>query len=294
MISGVVLLILTGVCWVGIAVVVEKAARERLDLDFIQFASSALIALAAGGAILFHSPPGGAWGMRVLICGAVFLAGSCNFLMLSLMRRAMRQGSEGAVWGLVQSAMIAPFLMGMVLFGVEPTPMRLTGIVLVLIGILLFSRKRRETGRAGSYRWLVPAFAAFAASGLAQCFANLPSYWRECTMSSEWRACLVQLGTMAAFGMALPFRRKKLRPEGTWSAVLLLAAVQILALFFFFYRGLNRVAEQGCGSIGYPVAQGCSIVGFLVFEMIVRKKKGSVLLFAAAAAVCCGILLLVL
>ena len=76
--------------------------------------------------------------------------------------------------------------------------------------------------------------------------------------------------------------------------MLLLAAVQILALFFFFYRGLNRVAEQGCGSIGYPVAQGCSIVGFLVFEMIVRKKKGSVLLFAAAAAVCCGILLLVL
>lgn len=294
MISGVVLLILTGVCWVGIAVVVEKAARERLDLDFIQFASSALIALAAGGAILFHSPPGGAWGMRVLICGSVFLAGCCNFLMLCLMRRAMRQGSEGAVWGIVQSAMIAPFLMGMVLFGVEPTPMRLNGIVLVLIGILLFSRKRRETGRAGSYRWLVPAFAAFAASGLAQCFANLPSYWRECTMSSEWRACLVQLGTMAAFGMALPFRRKKLRPEGTWSAVLLLAAVQILALFFFFYRGLNRVAEHGCGSIGYPVAQGCSIVGFLVFEMIVRKKKGSVLLFAAAAAVCCGILLLVL
>lgn len=294
MISGVVLLILTGVCWVGIAVVVEKAARERLDLDFIQFASSALIALAAGGAMLFHSPPGGAWGMRVLICGSVFLAGCCNFLMLSLMRRAMRQGSEGAVWGIVQSAMIAPFLMGMVLFGVEPTPMRLTGIVLVLIGILLFSRKRRETGRAGSYVWLVPAFAAFAASGLAQCFANLPSYWRECAMSSEWRACLVQLGTMAAFGMALPFRRKKLRPEGTWSAVLLLAAVQILALFFFFYRGLNLVAEQGCGSIGYPVAQGSSIVGFLVFEMLVRKKVGSVLLFAAAAAVCCGILLLVL
>ncbi len=294
MISGVVLLILTGVCWVGIAVVVEKAARERLDLDFIQFASSALIALAAGGAMLFHSPPGGAWGMRVLICGSVFLAGCCNFLMLSLMRRAMRQGSEGAVWGIVQSAMIAPFLMGMVLFGVEPTPMRLTGIVLVLIGILLFSRKRRETGRAGSYVWLVPAFAAFAASGLAQCFANLPSYWRECAMSSEWRACLVQLGTMAAFGMALPFRRKKLRPEGTWSAVLLLAAVQILALFFFFYRGLNLVAELGCGSIGYPVAQGSSIVGFLVFEMLVRKKEGSVLLFAAAAAVCCGILLLVL
>lgn len=294
MISGVVLLILTGVCWVGIAVVVEKAARERLDLDFIQFASSALIALAAGGAMLFHSPPGGAWGMRVLICGSVFLAGCCNFLMLSLMRRAMRQGSEGAVWGIVQSAMIAPFLMGMVLFGVEPTPMRLTGIVLVLIGILLFSRKRRETGRAGSYVWLVPAFAAFAASGLAQCFANLPSYWRECAMSSEWRACLVQLGTMTAFGMALPFRRKKLRPEGTWSAVLLLAAVQILALFFFFYRGLNLVAEQGCGSIGYPVAQGSSIVGFLVFEMLVRKKEGSVLLFAAAAAVCCGILLLVL
>lgn len=294
MIAGVVLLILTGFCWIGIAAVVEKAAREHLDLDFIQFASSALIALAAGGAMLFRPPLTGPWKQQVLICGFVFLAGCFNFLMLKLMRCAMRHGNCGAVWGIAQSAMICPFIMGMLLFQVKPTITRLLGIMLVLTGILLFSRRRSEQRRGGSFRWLLPAFGAFAASGVAQCFANLPSYWRECAMSSEWRACLVQLGTIAAFGTELPFRRERVRTEGTRNAVFLLAAVQILTLFFFFYRGLNLVAEHGCGSIGYPVAQGCSIVGFLLFGILARRERGSILLFAAAAAVCCGILLLVL
>lgn len=294
MIAGVVLLILTGGCWIGIAVAVEKAARERLDLDFIQFASAALIVLAAVAVMLFRPPLEGGWRQNLPICGFVFAAGCCNYLMLKLMQRAMRMGNCGAVWGIAQSAMICPFMMGMVLFGVEPTPGRLIGISLVLCGILLFSRRKSGHRGCASWRWLLPTFASFAASGMAQCFANLPSYWRECAMSSELRACLVQVGTMAAFGAGLPFRKRKLRPSGTWNTVFLLAAVQILALFFFFYRGLNIVAEHGCGSIGYPVAQGCSIAGFLMFEGVFRREGFSLLSWGAAASICAGIFLLVL
>ena len=89
---GVVLLILTGFCWVGIAAVVDDAARKRLDMDFIQFGASAVIALAASGAILFRPSLTGTLAEKLLICGCVFAAGACNFLMLSLMRRAMAFG----------------------------------------------------------------------------------------------------------------------------------------------------------------------------------------------------------
>ena len=143
---GVILLILTGFCWVGIAAVVDDAARKRLDMDFIQFGASAVIALAAAGVMRFRPPLAGTFAEKLLICGCVFAAGACNFLMLSLMRRAMTFGSSGAVWGITQSAMVCPFAMGMVFFGVVPTLPRLGGIVLILTGIVLFSRSRGGRG----------------------------------------------------------------------------------------------------------------------------------------------------
>ena len=290
---GVILLILTGLCWIGIAAVVDDAARKRLDMDFIQFGASAVIALAAVGVMLFRPPLAGTFAEKLLICGCVFAAGACNFLMLSLMRRAMIFGSSGAVWGITQSAMICPFAMGMVFFGVAPTLPRLAGIVLILTGIVLFSRSRGGHGAVSSSgRWLLPTFSAFAVSGLGQSLANLPSYWTATAMGSELRACLVQLGTISLFCASVPFRRKKPSPRGTLRPVLLLSIVQILSLFFFFYRGLNLVAEAGSGSVGYPVAQGCSIAGFLVLGILTRRERFSLLSTGAACAICAGIFLL--
>lgn len=290
---GVILLILTGFCWVGIAAVVDDAARKRLDMDFIQFGASAVIALAAAGAILFRPPITGTLAEKLLICGCVFAAGACNFLMLSLMRRAMAFGCSGAVWGITQSAMVCPFAMGMVFFGVAPTLPRLGGILLILTGILLFSRSRGGRGAvSNSGCWLLPTFTAFAVSGLGQSLANLPSYWTATAMGSELRACLVQLGTISLFCASVPFRRKKTSPRGTLRPVLLLSMVQILSLFFFFYRGLNLVAEAGSGSVGYPVAQGCSIAGFLVWGVLTRRERFSLLSAGAACVICAGIFLL--
>lgn len=120
----------------------------------------------------------------------------------------MKHGNGGTV----QSAMSCPFIMGMVWFGVAPTPYRLLGIALALCGILLSSCRKGKHGDSASGRWLIPTFAAFAASGMAQSFANLPSYWKECEMSSELRGCLVQLVTIAAFAAGLPFRRDAVLP----------------------------------------------------------------------------------
>ena len=293
MIYGVILLLLTGLCWIGIGVTVSRAAEERLDMNFIQFGASALIAAAAIGAILFQPPLTGTPLQQLLICGAVLLAGMSNYLMLNLMRCAMVLGDNGAVWGITQSALLCPFVMGMLFFRVAPTWNRIIGLLLVLGGIFLFSRAVPVHGKR-SRKWLWPAFGAFAASGLAQCFANLPSYWGEIGMSSELRACLVQFGTISLFALTVPFERRKLRPKGCWKAILLLSVVQILALFFFFYRGLNIVAEQGGGSIGYPIAQGSCIAFFLLYNRFIRHEPCSTCVFWAFPLICGGIVLMAL
>ena len=164
-------------------------------------------------------------------------------------------------------------------------------LALLLGGIFLFSRAVPLRGKR-SRKWLWPAFGAFAASGLAQCFANLPSYWGEIGMSSELRACLVQFGTVSLFALTAPFARRRIRPKGCWKAILLLSVVQILALFFFFYRGLNIVAEQGGGSIGYPIAQGSCIAFFLLYNCCVLRQESGGRILLALPALCGGILLM--
>ena len=282
---GVVLLILTGFCWVGIAAVVDDAARKRLDMDFIQFGASAVIALAAAGAILFRPSLTGTLADKLLICGCVFAAGACNFLMLSLMRRAMAFGCSGAVWGITQSAMVCPFAMGMVFFGVAPTLPRLGGILLILAGILLFSRIRGGRGTvSNSGCWLLPTFTAFAVSGLGQSLANLPSYWTATAMGSELRACLVQLGTISLFCASVPFRRKKPSPRGTLRPVLLLSLVQILSLLFLLSRfesgrGARRRFDwlSGCAGVQHCGISclGISDAARAFFQNLRRSRSGN-------------------
>lgn len=285
MTAGIVLLLLTGLCWVGIAAVVSHAARKRLDINAIQLSASLVIAAAAGVAMLCRTPsrvPGE-------MAAAVLVAGAGNFLMLNWMRRAMVTGNSGAVWGIVQSASVCPFAMGMLVFDVRPTWPRLLGMALVLLGIALFARTRPGRHGRGPLLWLWPTLGAFAASGLAQCFANLPSYWSGARMTPELRACLVQLGTVGMFALTAPLQPRKPRFRGTGKAVALLSAVQVLSLFFFFYRGLDLVAAHGGGSIGYPVAQGACIAFFLLYNRFMLKEKSGPLTLGALAAALAGI-----
>lgn len=294
MITGVCLLILTGVCWVGIGVVVNQAARRQWNLNVIQFGASVIVAAAALSASVVHPPLRGNPAAAIVLSGSVLVAGGFNYLMLNLMKRAMANGNSGAVWGIVQSALLLPFLMGMLFFRVEPTVFRLTGMGLILSGIFLFSRAEPVGREPSSSRWLGLALGAFAASGLAQCFANLPSYRQDVSMSSEFRAFLVQSGTIGAFAFFPGIKRGILRVSGVWKAILLLSTVQILSLFFFFYRGLNLVAEHHCGAIGYPVAQGSSIAGFLLYRRLILKEPPSRFSLPALLAVCAGIAVIVL
>lgn len=296
MIFGIILLLLTGLCWVGIAVTVSFAAQRHLDVDFIQFAASAVIAVAALVVMALHP----AYGMKMesalswFLVFAVAVAGCGNFLMINLMRRAMVCGNKGAVWAIAQSALICPFLLGMICFGVEMTVPRCIGIVLILTGIVFFSGIRPvRRSRRKAVSWLPLAFGAFAASGAAQCLANLPSYWPETAMSGVLRACLVQSGTVGAF-ICSGFLRggNRFRRRGTLFPVILLSAVQIASLFFLFYRGLNLVAANGCGSIGYPVAQGSCIAFFLLYNSLIRKERGGWKQVAALSLLLAGILVI--
>lgn len=288
MISGVLLLVLTGICWVLIAVVISLAAHRGLDLDFIQAGAALLTAFAAGAVMLLQPAPESSLAERAPVEVAIFFAGVGNYLMIKLMNCGMERGNNGAVWGITQSALLFPFLMGICCFNVAPTGMRICGLLLILTAIVCFSfaRSRRPVKRGN---WLVPTLGAFLCAGISQCCANLPSYLHLAGMSSPRRAFFVQLGILASFAVHFFLTRTRIRPRGTLPLLLTLALVNIVSLFFFFYNGLNRVVACGAGSIGYPIAMGACISGFFLYSLFVLRERLNLPACIGLAAVLSGI-----
>lgn len=288
---GIFFLLLTGLCWVCIGAVVSHAAEKNLNLNYILGASSLIVGSVAAVLCLGQQTPDCGILEKWPVILPVFLAGSMNCVMLLWMKTGMRLGHAGAVWGIVQSSLLCPFIMGVCVFDVQPTAPRICGLVLILCGIALFSRTKPQNSFSG-YRWLLPTLGAFAASGAAQCMANLPSYFQTLPLSSNTRCMLVQFGTVGAFCVFQKISGEKMETKGTLLPVLLLSATQLLTLCCFFYNGLNRVAEAGAGSIGYPVAQGSCIVFFMLYETFFMHKKTPFPAWGAVFFLCCGIVCL--
>lgn len=213
MISGIVLLILAGICWVAIGIAVSRCAATGLNYNIVQMISSAGAALISVP-VLFLS--GGRPELPGKILLAVFLlhfgAGVANYFNYVLTARAMRLGHNGIVWGMMQSGLLAPFLMGVLFFNV-PLPLgRVLGIAAILCGILLLGvtrdpgAGRRSSSRA---RWLIPAFGAFLLAGVTQCCNSLPSYWKIVGVAHFQRAFAVAEHRVAAeiVGQRHPFRK---------------------------------------------------------------------------------------
>lgn len=86
--------------------------------------------------------------------------------------------------------------------------------------------------------------------------------------------------------------RSRWRARGTLLPLVTLGCVNIVSLFFLFYRGLNILASLGCGSIGYPVAMGSCIAGFLIYSRAILREKAGFAAAAAFLAVLSGILVI--
>ena len=297
MISGIVLLILAGICWVAIGIAVSRCAATGLNYNIVQMISSAGAALISVP-VLFLS--GGRPELPGKILLAVFLlhfgAGVANYFNYVLTARAMRLGHNGIVWGMMQSGLLAPFLMGVLFFNV-PLPLgRVLGIAAILCGILLLGvtrdpgAGRRSSSRA---RWLIPAFGAFLLAGVTQCCNSLPSYWKIAADSgSVFRTFSCMTGNAVGFLICLEFdpalRRSPRSAE--WKIGLLLLLLFCLSNYFFFYNGLNLVAEAGAGSIGYPIPIGVCIVGCTVYCAVHRKERFPLAGWIGLIAVTLGII----
>ena len=168
MLTGILLAIATGLLWAVCGVVLSCCASRKLAIVPYSILQSFLTGAATLLLIDFRAITAHDLG---ILAAFIFLAGFLNSLGLYAVHLAMKRGNHAPVWAISQSALIFPFLAGIVLFHNRGSVGQWIGTLLISAGILTPSAKemKRFSG------WFCAALAAFFIFGVIQTLYSIPS-----------------------------------------------------------------------------------------------------------------------
>lgn len=291
MLTGFLLLFITGILWVMQGAVVSNAAAKKLNLSFIQLITGAVMMICIFPLAFFVDIT-----INPLTTASLIVAGGCSGAAFKLLNKAMQIGPNGLTWAMAQSAFAIPFLMGIIFFDVPCSFLRGTGIFLLIISMILIglSGKNETNFKAGKTKWIAFSLLAYIVIGLSQCGGNLPSYFIKDSISDIYnllfRSGLVAAGFFisAAVNIIL-FDRKNFTAHGTCKEIAMLFLSTVSASVCMF-KALDILTAENAGTIGYPVVTGLSIVLFMFYTAFKLKEHpswqsvGSILLCLAGIA----------
>lgn len=295
MATGILFAVLTGISWIWTGIVISYAARNKVDIPYIQFCQTVLgiaisIAVLCFMETLGKDVPEISARTKWLTACCLIAFGILNYFMYLAMGAAMRRGPNGIVWSIIQSGIIFPFLMGILVFHVTPTASRIGGMILMIGSVILLGqgKAKRAEGKeshTGRNLWYLFALLGLLLCGLNQCCANLPSYLNNGEpIGSVYRACFAQVGTLAGWLIGAVATRTLTRPKfhpGELKKILFFAislnVVGLTASYLLFYNALDFLAKADAGSLGYPLVVSSCIVGFFLYSVIFLREKTGML-----------------
>ena len=276
---GIGSMVLVGLGWTLFGYVMGNAPRQNIKIPYLLIFSS-LLALAVSGTIGLYQgfPKVSAFGYFITF-GVLVVCGIVNYFQLDFMSRAMQKGPNGIIWSIIQSGFIFPFFMGVIFFGVKLNLLRTGGLISLLAALALFGTGRKT---ASEGNWKLPAFAAFAMTGISQMLSNLPSYFPEAqAVSSIWRTAAFSVGLcFGAVFLELPKGKQFFTELGghfrrleVWRNCFMLEIPEMASSYLLLYPGMDILSRAGIGSVAYPVMVGSCIIFFEIFSIVVLREK---------------------
>ena len=279
---GIMAMVLVGSSWCLIGYIMGDAPKRGIEPGLVQFFGAVFSASVSLGIILAtDSIPRCSLKVSLLTCGALALGGAMNFFMLMIMSFAMQRGPNGIIWAIIQSALVFPFLGGIVFFGVAVTWYRLLGLVLLLAALGFFAAGKDNSTRSSG--WKIPAFICLAICAVQQNLSTAPAYFEEArAVNSIVRTFSASGGGLIAAILYLFFRNTpdrrtfsiaSLRNVTLWKYI---GGLQFFHLFFaytLFYPGMNAMADHGLGGMCYPMMVGSCIITFTLLSILILKER---------------------
>jgi multidrug transporter EmrE-like cation transporter len=300
MLQGLVFTLITGLLWAAIGVAYSVMARRRMSFFTVMGPAFSITAALAWLVVPDH---------RVLASGAVerlgllaaVMAGSGAITVCAMgcLQAAMRRGHHGACWAVGQSALVAPYLCGVLLFHEPLVWQRTLGVALILASLVAFGRARTEAipGTRSTTNmspesggWFGLAIGALALLAVSQSLTTLPSHWDGWSDAAHLRVPLFFTGLGGGYAAAAVF-------AGTMpgKAELLVAASLVamgLPSHFCLYQAMDCLKPVQMVGAVYPLAVGTCILGFALYSLLVLKEKTTTFHIAGLAVGLTGIVLL--
>jgi drug/metabolite transporter (DMT)-like permease len=297
-------LILTGLSWTLTGVALSGVSRRNVDATYLLFFGPLVgiiisLGVMAGAAILGQEWVSQPMDWRFLL--DYFLVGAINYGLMYLGSVAMSRGPNNIVWCILQSGTVISFIMGIVAFGEPLSWTRLLGMILMMAAMVFFSvvRKNDNAGKVSDRSWIYLSFLAFLICGFQHCLAALPSYFESGrAIHSVIRSMVTGIGaTMTPLAIIIAkfikreytFKFVELRNKWLWFYVAFQLAFGTFCAYFLTYRGLDILAENNCGALGYPVMVVSCIVGFFLYSALVLREKTNLIHWFAFLACVVGI-----
>lgn len=223
-----------------------------------------------------------------IICIVYILSGVFNFSMLQFMSLSMQRGPSGIIWAIIQSALIFPFMGGVVFFGQGANRIQWLGILLIIFALFLFGASKNNHStherQPSECNWRVLAFCAFVCAALQQNMSTSPSYYPVTSgVPSIVRAMAVSLGTLIGCYIFNLFHAKSIKDNGRarsnykrpifWKYVLAVQFFALVTTYLLLFPSLDIMAQKGLGGAAYPLMVGSSIVSFTILAVCQFRER---------------------
>lgn len=288
---GIIALLLVGASWCMVGVIFGDAPKRGLQTALVQFCGatcSLLIGLFIANFIL-DEPTTCSRQEMIYTCGTIFVASIFNYFGLQAMGAGMKCGPNGAVWGIMQSALIFPYLGGLILFAQPMTLPNILGMLLVMSALVFFAMAKNQKQQPGveiRNEWRFYAFLALGIIAIQQNLATAPSAYFDSPklVSPVVRSLSAASGTL--FAACIWTLVREIRQRGSAKEMfrglknpwlyLYVLGMQPFNLFFAYvllYPGLDAMGRAGVGSVCYPLMVGSCIVSFSLYSIFGLKEK---------------------
>lgn len=304
MLFGIPALLVVGASWCLVGVVYGRAPKEGIDTKLVQLCSALVsVTCSITIALFFVRPDFDACPKNVmyLALASYFFSGIFNYAGVQAMAEGMKYGPNGAVWGIMQSALVFPFLVGIFFFGEPLTIFRGSGLICLVVALIFFAKaKNAKAGTNENYspKWRYFALLSLAVISIQQNLSTIPSYFEEArNVSPVLRAMAGVAGSLIASAVRLGIvgykdgdeLKKVFSGLKNWHLYLYVFGMQFFSLIFaytLFYPGMDAMGKAGAASICYPMMVGSCIVSFTLYAVFGLKEKltwtqGVALIFCA-------------
>ena len=291
--TGILLAVAAGLLWNMSGIVNSICARKKFDiysylLTNVIFSAifTGVIAASTGNKVFLRE--------NMLFIAVVVLSGIFNTSGALLMQRALQLGHHGIVFLISQSAPVVPFIAGMLFLGDTPTVQKISGVMLILLGMFLAAlpelSARKTMGKLEPKTGLFQALLAFGCLGISHTLLALPSLMTLPPGTGKYRTFFLYCGCSCLILTVIGIRGRtqKISFDRRLLVIGIIAAVINVCSMGIFFKSMDFLASVKAVGLGSPLATSASLVGFTLYSWFYLREKRHPAAVCGLVCICAG------